>query len=285
MIEDKNLGGKMMRPRMIMTDLDGTFLDANGRYDRARLADQLAEMATKQIKFVVTTGDPLNHVIDLFGGLERANDLTYVVEDGALTVTGSGQQLACHQIPRELWQTAVRWLKTASVMAHPYLIACGRDRAYTTLPADSDRFHQSQVFYPQLTTVADLTEVADQILKLDVTWLQADVTTFVVAFNDRFAGQLVATSSGLGGLNVSLPGVNKATAVAELGRRWGVTPAEMVAFGDSGNDLAMLQLVGQGFAVANAATELFADNKIQRLSRTNQQGAVSEAIDSLLERF
>ncbi|KRO03667.1 HAD superfamily hydrolase [Levilactobacillus paucivorans] len=274
-----------MRPRMIMTDLDGTFLDANGRYDRARLADQLTEMAAHQIRFVVTTGDPLGHVIDLFGDLELARDLVYVVEDGALTVTGNGEQLVCHPIPRDLWQTAVRWLRTAAVMAQPYLISCGRDQAYTDLPADSDRFHQSQVFYPQLTSVADLTAVVDPILKLDVTWLQADVTPFVAAFNDQFDGELVATSSGLGGLNVSLPGVNKASAVAELGRRWNIAPAEMVAFGDSGNDMAMLRLVGQGFAVANAATELINDSEIQQLPRTNQQGAVSAAIDSLLEQF
>ncbi|WP_164504749.1 HAD-IIB family hydrolase [Levilactobacillus huananensis] len=274
-----------MRPRMIMTDLDGTFLDANGRYDRARLADQLTEMAAHQIRFVVTTGDPLDHVLDLFGDLEFARDLLYVVEDGALTVTGSGEQLDCHPISHDLWQTAVHWLQMAPVMAQPYLIVCGRDRAYTDLPADSDRFHQSQVFYPQLTSVTDLTAVADPILKLDVTWLQADVAPFVAAFNDQFDGDLVATSSGLGGLNVSLPGVNKANAVANLGHHLNITPAEMVAFGDSGNDLAMLRSVGQGFAVANAAPELVSDSKIQQLSRTNQQGAVSAAIDSLLEQF
>ena len=39
---------------------------------------------------------------------------------------------------------------------------------------------------------------------------------------------------------------------AHLGGILGIEPADMVAFGDGGNDLEMLQLVGRGVAMANA---------------------------------
>ena len=51
---------------------------------------------------------------------------------------------------------------------------------------------------------------------------------------------------------MTLPLVSKAAALLALGQIWGVLPEQMAAFGDSGNDHAMLEMVGQGFAVANA---------------------------------
>lgn len=270
-----------MRPKVIATDLDGTFLDDTGHYAVARFDAQLAALARQEIRFVVTTGDPLDHVQALFAPLRHRDALTYIVEDGALTVTGRGEQLQSQAIPKADWRAAVSWLQTAPVMAGCFVIACGRDRAYTELAATSQRFHESQAFYPSLTSVADLMQVTDAILKLDVTWLKTAVSAQVAAFNQHFRNRLVGTSSGLGGMNVTLPLVSKATALLALGQIWGVSPDQMAAFGDSGNDHAMLEMVGQGFAVANADPAIMT-GPINRLTATNQQGAVSQQIESWL---
>ena len=270
-----------MRPKVIATDLDGTFLDDAGHFAVARFDAQLAALARREIRFVVTTGDPLDHVQALFAPLSRRANLTYIVEDGALTVTGQGEQLQSQAIPTDDWRAAVRWLKTTPVMADCFVIACGRDCAYTELSATSQRFADSQAFYPSLTSVADLTQVTDAILKLDVTWLRTEVSAQVTAFNQHFQNCLVGTSSGLGGMNVTLPLVSKASALLALGRIWGVSPDQMAAFGDSGNDHAMLEMVGQGFAVANADPAIIT-GPVKRLAATNQQGAVSHQIDQWL---
>lgn len=264
-----------MLPRLIATDLDGTFLDANGAYDCQQFDAILGEMTARGSRFVVTTGDPLDHVQELFAPLRNRAQLTYVVEDGALITTAKGNQLQMATLPQLHWQTAVSWLETAPIMAGCFIIACGAEQAYTTLPADSQRFAESREFYPSLTSVADFTMVTAAILKLDITWLKTDVVAQVTAFNARFAGELVGVSSGLGGMNVARPNVSKAAGLDFLGRRWGITPAEMAAFGDSGNDLTMLQLVGQGLAVANAAPELATQ---PHLKGTNEQGAVMAQI-------
>lgn len=270
-----------MRPKVIATDLDGTFLDENGHYDQYRFDAQLAALARREMRFVVTTGDPLDHVQALFAPLANRETLTYIVEDGALTVTGTGEQLQSQAIAPQDWQSAVTWLKTAPIMADCFVIVCGRDQAYTELPATSQRFHESQAFYPSLTSVSDLLQVTDAVLKIDVTWLKTDVAAQVAAFNDRFRNHLVGTSSGLGGMNVTLPLVSKAAALLALGQIWGVLPEQMAAFGDSGNDHAMLEMVGQGFAVANADPAIITGT-IQRLPANNQLGAVGQQIDQWL---
>jgi hypothetical protein len=47
-------------------------------------------------------------------------------------------------------------------------------------------------------------------------------------------------------------GVNKGTALAELAGEMGLSPAEMMAIGDSENDIEMLEAAGIGVAVRNA---------------------------------
>ena len=275
--------GKMgaVIPRLIATDLDGTFLDGVGRYDALKFDQQLAAMKARGIHFVVATGDPLDHAQSLFRPLKNRHEITYVVEDGALMTSANGQVLKTAAIAPSLWLAATTWIKRAPIMADCFILACGWKRSYTQLAADSQRFRDSQAFYPSLTHVDQLATVGDAILKLDLTWLKTDITAQVAAFNQRFAGALVATSSGLGGMNVTLPGVNKAAALDFLGKRWQIDSAQMAAFGDSGNDLAMLQQVGQGFAVANAAPEVLAGAP-KRLAHTNEDGAVCEQIDQWL---
>lgn len=273
-----------MLPRLIATDLDGTFLDPQGAYDHARLDRTLRALARHGSHFVVATGDPLDHVQDLFGGLQEAAALTYVVEDGALTATGQGTVLQTRPIPADLVHAAVTWIKTAPSFAGNFLISCGVTRAYTELPAAGKRFAASRAFYPSLTHVADLTRVNAPILKLDVTWHHLDVQPQVAAFNRQFAGQLVATSSGLGGLNVSLPSVSKATAVQALAQDWHLSRTQVAAFGDSGNDLALLRWAGQGIAVANAAPEVLAVTTTHT-TQTNAAPVVLDQIDAWLAAF
>ncbi|WP_163505180.1 HAD hydrolase family protein, partial [Escherichia coli] len=53
-----------------------------------------------------------------------------------------------------------------------------------------------------------------------------------------------------------IPGVHKANGLRILQERWGIDNHEVVAFGDSGNDIEMLQHAGFGFAMANAKAEV-----------------------------
>jgi len=53
-------------------------------------------------------------------------------------------------------------------------------------------------------------------------------------------------------IHIQALGVNKGTAMRELAGEMGLRPAEMLAIGDSENDIEMLEVAGIGVAVANA---------------------------------
>ena len=53
-------------------------------------------------------------------------------------------------------------------------------------------------------------------------------------------------------LELSAPGVNKATILAILAERWGIDRADVVAFGDMPNDVELLRWAGLSYAVGDA---------------------------------
>eukprot|EP01032_Pedospumella_encystans_P003340 gene3340-3944_t len=75
-------------------------------------------------------------------------------------------------------------------------------------------------------------------------WARAEVAT---------EGRLVITwSSSTSLLEISAPGVTKASTLALLCDELGVGAADVVAFGDMPNDLPMLGWAGTAYAMANA---------------------------------
>ncbi len=68
----------------------------------------------------------------------------------------------------------------------------------------------------------------------------------------------VTHSMGGGLVEISAPGISKATSLARVCGSYGVAAADVVAFGDMPNDLPMLQWAGHGVAVANAHADVLA---------------------------
>ena len=67
---------------------------------------------------------------------------------------------------------------------------------------------------------------------------------------------ITITSSGSDNFEILPAGADKGRALTRLGEMLGVTPAEMVAIGDSDNDAEMLRAVGMPVAMGNADAAL-----------------------------
>lgn len=83
-----------------------------------------------------------------------------------------------------------------------------------------------------------------------------------------------------GDIDILVPDITKASALAALGNLWNIQPEEMAAFGDGGNDLEMLQFVGHGYAMSNAIPSIkaIADQVID----SNEQESVLTQIEKIL---
>jgi len=77
------------------------------------------------------------------------------------------------------------------------------------------------------------------------------------------------------------PTVSKDQALKRMAADLGIDPADVWAFGDQPNDLAMLQWAGHGFAVGNANPQLRSAPGVIALSRTNNEDAVAQQLATL----
>ena len=67
-----------------------------------------------------------------------------------------------------------------------------------------------------------------------------------------FDGRVRAVSSGYGCIDILQAGIHKAWGLEELLKRWDLKPEQIMAFGDSENDIEMLELAGIAYAMENA---------------------------------
>lgn len=268
-----------MTVKLIVTDMDGTFLDDDGHYNHDRFQTLLTRMADTGTRFVVASGNHYPHLPPYFEDI--SGDITYVSENGAYIVD-DGQVLSEDVIAPALVLKVLNWVANDPLFKDAWVIVSGRHAAYTELPASNPRFARSQYFYDNLTSVLDLREVDDDVFKLDFTWASFDVSAQERHFNEVFAGELRATSSGLGGLDVILPHVNKAYGLKKLQHLWGVSAAETAAFGDNPNDIEMLKLAEFGYAMQNATDRTKAAVDHITPLDNNHEG-VLDVIETLLD--
>ena len=81
-------------------------------------------------------------------------------------------------------------------------------------------------------------------------------------------------------LEISAPGVSKASALAGVCAELGVGSEQVVAFGDMPNDLAMLSWAGWGVAVANAHADVLA--AADEVTASNDDAGVARVLERLL---
>jgi HAD superfamily hydrolase (TIGR01484 family) len=84
-----------------------------------------------------------------------------------------------------------------------------------------------------------------------------------------------STNNGL--IELSAPGVTKASGLAEVCRLLGVDVADVIAFGDMPNDVEMLRWAGHGVAMANAHREAIA--AADEIAKPNAEDGVAQVLE------
>ena len=122
--------------------------------------------------------------------------------------------------------------------------------------APDDFFDERRRYCHRLSWVDDLKATGDQILKFAVNVPDERTDFFYDLFRRELEGLVEPTTSGHGSIDLITPGCHKASGLARLAERRGISSEQCVAFGDGGNDVEMLRFCGVGYAMANAPDEV-----------------------------
>ncbi|MBP2623051.1 Cof-type HAD-IIB family hydrolase [Streptococcus oricebi] len=265
--------------KVIATDMDGTFLNSKNDYQRQRFAQLFVRLKDKQIKFVPISGNQYYQIRSFFPQLDE--QMTIVGENGAYIVE-EGRFIKSYRLPLKLVRIILDYLISHGLERE--MILCGERASYILKDVQPKARDFFAIYCQRLEDVASFDQLPqDHFLKFSFN-TPLDITQKVIDDLHQVLGQEIeAVTTGHGNIDIIARGTHKGRALSYLLKRWGYGPQNLMAFGDSNNDLQMLELADYSYAMANADPAALATAKFQTAS--NDQAGVLEAIEAYLDRL
>ena len=260
--------------KLIISDLDGTFLNSQGDYDRQLYAEVRQLMQQKGVHFAACTGKQCERVEELFSDNHR--DM-WILGDSATRIKRNGEFVYQSLIHNALGQQIIHTL--LEVNSQHVVIACTPEGAVIqadTPPHMAERVRKS---YATLRKVEDLRCLKDDFVKITVYDEQGNcpqTRTHLTAFEDKV--YIVVAEAAW--IDIADFGVHKGTTIKRLQKMLNVGPHETMAFGDGYNDIELLTEAEYSFAMRNAFDETKAVANF--ITGTNDENAVLNTIRRIL---
>ena len=273
-----------MTIKLIATDMDGTILDSQGFLDLPRLEKILDRLEEKGIRFVIATGNEIHRVRQLLGHL--TDRVVLIVANGA-KIFENNQLIQVETWDNELVEKALTFFKGQECQNQFVITSMnGGFVKDGTIFTQLDKFmtpEMIELFYQRMNFVEELhPELFGGVLKMSLVVGEDRTEQVQEDFNQVFNGYVQAVSSGYGCLDIIQDGIHKAWALQELLKRWNIKSEEIMAFGDSENDVEMLELAGIAYAMENADEK--AKAVATDIAPANSQGGVYQILEAWLDK-
>ena len=258
--------------------MDGTFLNDQKKYNEPRFNRLFQQLQEKGIRFVVASGNQYFQLRSFFPELYKS--IAFVAENGANILIGEDHVYNAELSHEKIVQT----LDVLEELAPMNLILCGKQSAYISNTVSEELFERASFYYPQLEKVADLyalTQEKDTIFKFALSFDEQEAAEKLSALKQSLGEGLIPVSSGHGDIDLIIPGVHKLNGLQLLGEKWGILDDEIATFGDSGNDIEMIQQIKHSFAMENGQPKI--KEAASTIIGSNNTEAVLDTIQAIIE--
>ena len=273
-----------MEIKIVATDMDGTLLDPRGQLDLPRLEKILDKLDHRGVRFVIATGNEVHRMRQLLGHL--AERVVLVVANGARIFENN------ELLQAQTWDDAM----VDRALAHFKGRECQDQFVVTamnggfvkkgTVFTELDKFMTPEMIeklYQRMNFVDEFDpNLFGGVLKMSMVVGKERSESVLQEINDLFDGHVRAVSSGYGCIDILQDRIHKAWGLVELLKRWNLKPEQIMAFGDSENDIEMLELAGISYAMENA--EEAVKRVATKVAPANSQAGVYKVLENWLER-
>ena len=246
-----------MAPRLIVSDIDGTFITSAGRVT-PRLRDVVMRAVRSGTHFGLATGRPHRWLMPVLDQLPITP--ICVCANGAVIYDPARDEvLRSFELQPDVLSQIV---SDIDAVFRPLGVRWGygvERVGNSALDPEDDVFLVTPDYNPDawdsrfgVVPVGELiSQPAAKLLARCPSMCSAEMFDLIAAVVDETDAH-VTYSMDEGLIELSSPGVNKATGVSILASRYGVAPQDVVTFGDMPNDCEMLAWSGLGVAMGNA---------------------------------
>jgi Cof subfamily protein (haloacid dehalogenase superfamily) len=260
--------------KLVITDLDGTFLNSQNTFDSAYFRKVKQAMENKEIIFAACTGKQCERVEALFGELSKD---VWILGDSATRIKYNGSYIYESLLPNAIGKEIIT--KLDEIASDYTIIACTPSAAYIKETTPEKEMYMVNGSYAVVKKLSDLQDIEEDFVKITV--FDSKHRCFesvkeLEGFEDR--AYIVASEAAW--IDISNYDVHKGTTVAELQKRLQTAKEETVAFGDGFNDIELFAQAGISFAMDNAFDQV--KEKADFVTKSNDENGVLRTIEKLL---
>ena len=273
-------------PKLIATDLDGTILQF-GTFISDRVLDALRAAKEKGAILVIATG---RSYASIPANLLTSELFSYAsVANGALTkAIPSGKTILKELTPAE---DLIELVHTLEKMGFTFTMQTEEAEYYEERRAAlvskrlenlPDRLAGFQAYLAATQPTPSVLQILESgpqaVVKVNATQLLGLNNVAIAAdFSARFPLEISAVSST--DIEITARLATKGRSILELAKLLGIPKGEVIAFGDSGNDLSFIDGVGKLFAMGNG------DPRIKEIAHEIALPVDQDGVAAVLEDF
>lgn len=236
--------------KVIACDIDGTLLPYGASKISEEIFELIEQLTDKGIHFLIASGRGEESIRELFHPVKDKID--YVCANGAIYIE-KNKLVFTQPFERNCINGILNEFKE-DVNLTP-IIMCA-NKFYVIVTGSQEEKNKKREFLggavlEKIIEVEDPGEIQDEICKLGVYQEEIMSRIQLEKYRSRWTQSIMVCGGG-NWLDVTYKGTNKGAALKKIMHRKGMTPDNLMAFGDNENDTEMLQIAKYGFAVKNA---------------------------------
>ncbi|PHK49165.1 Cof-type HAD-IIB family hydrolase [Staphylococcus edaphicus] len=268
----------MSKFKMIVMDMDDTLMN-NENQVSSETASYLIDIQQQGYKVVLASGRPTEGMLPTAKKLQLDSYHSYVISyNGGKTINVNSETVEeSRTVSKENFNLIVDYCRKHNLFVLTYkdgYIVYEGEHEYMDI--------ESELTGLPMKRVNDLKEfIQDSVPKV----MGVDYVSTITELNSQLAGhfneEIDVTTSKPYFLEFMARGVSKGNAVTALCKKLSIALSEVVAFGDSSNDISMLQVVGHAVAMGNGNDNVKA--VADEITLSNAENGIPYTLKSLLK--
>lgn len=262
--------------KMLVLDLDDTLLRDDYSIS-ARNKDLLFQAQHQGVKVVLASGRPTPAMLQYAEELQLANFDSYLISfNGAVVTSMKSNEIL---FEKSLTRSEIHSLHDFSVDNNVHIITYSDKGVVSESHSEYIDVEVKLTGIPHHKVPCFKTEVTDSAVKCILLEKPDYLKTVEPKLKAARPNLSVARSKPFF-LEVMPQGIDKAASIDFLAKKLGILPSEVIAVGNAGNDLTMVQYAGLGVWVDNVSNEL--RHHADVVVASNENDGVAEVVERFI---
>ncbi|MDR2600926.1 MAG: Cof-type HAD-IIB family hydrolase [Spirochaetaceae bacterium] len=262
--------------KLIASDMDHTLLTEAGELP-PNFNDYVIKLQKFGVHFVIASGRPLCTLYKMFSAIKRK--IIFIADNGGV-ISYKGKVIFKSLLNPQDYQSMIRFTKEHT---DGIPVLCGLETGYMEKKHKSYKNYLNK-FYSKIHFVEDFEKLNVQACKFTVYFPNKNSgEEYEKTFKPQYNGVFSVTVGDTIWIDIMNNGIDKGGAMRFLGDYLHLTADQMMAFGDTYNDIEMLQSVKHSYVVKNASQDMRRYANFE--ADSNENFGVIKILDKLIKEL